>query len=86
MPPPETSWRQDFLLEIFRPNGDEIRGVRARDEMYTEYSNGEREYYDLKADPGQLRNRYESMSADARSRLAGRLRVLSACAAAGCRQ
>jgi N-acetylglucosamine-6-sulfatase len=52
-------WRQDFLIESFVDSAARpaYRGVHGTDWVYIEYGTGEREYYDLAADPFQLTNR-----------------------------
>jgi arylsulfatase A-like enzyme len=59
--------------------------LRLQHEAYLEWGNGEKEYYDLAADPFQLDNRYEQLSEQARRTLASRLDAWRHCAAAGCR-
>jgi arylsulfatase A-like enzyme len=62
-------WRRDLLFESFavkdlRGEGDILKttlpryaAVRSGQYMYIEYANGERELYDLEADPDELVNR-----------------------------
>lgn len=83
--PPVDSWRQDFLVEIYRPTGEEIRALRTRHGTYAEYSTGARELYDLRADPAQLTNRYSGADTSLVARLAARLTALAACAGNSCR-
>ena len=83
--PPADAWRQDFLVEIYRPTGEEIRALRTLTHTYAEYSTGARELYDVRVDPHQLANRHAGADADALARLAARLKELAACAAATCR-
>lgn len=78
-------WRQDFLVEIYRPTGEEVRALRTRTHTYAEYSTGARELYDLRGDPHQLANRYTSADTGAVARLAARLKALATCAGASCR-
>ena len=81
-----TSWRGYLLFEYFL-SGHPYVGVRtAVGESYIEYEDGEKEYYDLRVDPWQLRN----ASADPHNaeRLAQLSQILSAlkdCEGAGCR-
>jgi arylsulfatase A-like enzyme len=51
-------WRTDLLLEHLGQAGTNLnsRSVRDTRYVYTEYENGEREFYDLKVDPLQLTN------------------------------
>jgi N-acetylglucosamine-6-sulfatase len=76
-----TTWRTAILLEI-RPS---ILGIRTSDgRKYIEYGDGFKEYYDLKADPNELRNLVyygEVPPAD----LATRLQALKGCIGDACR-
>jgi arylsulfatase A-like enzyme len=59
-----TTWRDDFLLEHRAvgksdPGGPSYCAVRNRDFKYVEYSTGERELYDLAADPAELTSRHD---------------------------
>jgi arylsulfatase A-like enzyme len=82
--PAVRDWRQDFLVEIYRPNGDIERALRTRTQSYAEYSRGARELYDLRADPYQLRNLFNGDSA-AVATLSARLKELADCAGKSCR-
>jgi N-acetylglucosamine-6-sulfatase len=54
--------------------------------MYAEHRTGERELYDLKNDPFELRSRHNALAyALVRVRLAARLHQLENCAGSGCR-
>ena len=53
------------------------KAVRTRNDLYVEYANGEKEYYDLKADPLQHNNKPNAPRA---GQLAGPLRELASCA------
>lgn len=78
--PPELyapSQREKFYLAPFE-------GLRTRRYLYVLYSTGERELYDLAADPGQLHNIASTQPAVVTA-LDGRLRLLRACAGASCR-
>lgn len=80
------AWRKDFLVEIYRPGGEEVRALRTRTRTYAEYSTGARELYDLGVDPYQLRNLLAgSDSSAAPAPLVSRLQVLARCAGASCR-
>jgi N-acetylglucosamine-6-sulfatase len=76
-----TTWRTAILLEI-RPS---ILGIRTSDgRKYIEYGDGFKEYYDLKADPNELRNLVyygEVPPGD----LATRLQALKGCVGDACR-
>ena len=94
-------WRDAVLIEHHHPetpNGDpdaqtyssgnppSYEALRTRSELYVEYVDGEREWYDLTTDPDQLHNRYDELSQDARDGLHNRLMWLEACHGAGCRR
>ena len=89
---PPASWRTAFLVEHRRtqeefayvqaiPNYDAARTTQY---SYVEYATGEKELYDLTADPQELTNIYASASAELRSSLKARLDALKTCAGAGC--
>jgi N-acetylglucosamine-6-sulfatase len=85
---PRRGWGRDLLIE--GPSGLEMvafGAVRTYRYLYSEYENGERELYDLRRDPYELRNlhrapRYARIEAE----LAGRLAALEACAGPSCRR
>ncbi len=92
-PPPPHHWRQDFLVEIYRnPVGsvigpNDIRALRGRDEIYAEWRiTGERELYDLRADPYQLESQHDTAPPGHLRRLARRLAELATCAGDTCRE
>jgi N-acetylglucosamine-6-sulfatase len=87
---PPTTWRTAFLVEHRRtpeeyayvraiPNYSAIRTSRYN---YVEYGTGERELYDLDADPTELTNIYDSASPALVSSLSSRLDALKSCAGA----
>ena len=85
---PKRNLGRDLLIEGYYPFGQPVRlaGVRTRRWFYAEYSNGERELYDLVADPDELTSRhldptYAAVEAD----LARRLAALRSCSGASCR-
>lgn len=83
----ETPWRDSFMVEKW---GDHLmphdyRSVRTETHIYVEYSNGERELYDLRNDPYQLRNIYGSADPDLLEGLHRRLAALENCAGDECR-
>ncbi|MFA4830755.1 MAG: sulfatase [Patescibacteria group bacterium] len=66
---PEISLRDDFFIEILtadkhKKNDQKPRrsfwGVRTKDYKLVEYSTGDREFYDLKKDPFEMDNQYNS--------------------------
>ncbi len=58
--------------------------LRRADEIYVEHENGEREWYDLAADPFQLENGYESLPSDVQAELASALAALKDCTGTAC--
>lgn len=86
--PRGTPWRDAFAVEKW---GDHLmphdyRAVRTRTHLYVEYSNGERELYDLREDPYQLRNVYGAADPRLVGDLSRRLDALEDCAGDGCRR
>jgi N-acetylglucosamine-6-sulfatase len=73
---PGTSWRQESLLELpaSAQSNRRFHAVRTQRYVYVELLTGERELYDLAADPWQLKNvvrnsRYGSVVANLRAKL-----------------
>jgi N-acetylglucosamine-6-sulfatase len=62
-----------------------MKALRTEEHLYVEYKTGERELYDLKEDPYELRDRYATASPDLKRRLEGQLDALRKCSAEGCR-
>lgn len=79
------NWRSSVLIEgtggIYydRPG---YSGVRREDEVYVEYGNGEKEYYDLAKDPHQLENRPKAVP----QTMEEDLRDLKSCSGDACRR
>ena len=87
---PPANWRTAFLVEHRRtpeefayvraiPN---YRAIRTARYSYVEYGTGEKELYDLDADPTELTNIFPRASQTLRSNLQRRLNELKACARA----
>jgi arylsulfatase A-like enzyme len=77
-----------LLVEGLRTGGSEPRfaAVRVPRRLYVEYANGDRELYDLRTDPFELRSRHAAPAlAAARADLAHRLARLRACSGDSCR-
>jgi N-acetylglucosamine-6-sulfatase len=62
------------------------QAVRTETHKYVEYNNGEKELYDLEADPYELDNLYESADATLLEDLKAKLDALKNCVEAGCHE
>ena len=84
--PPPAGWRDALLIEAW---GDEVlpdySGVRTQDSLYVEYATGEKELYDLEADPHQLENLADQRP-DEEATLHARIEELKSCAGKTCRE
>jgi hypothetical protein len=67
---------------IFLP----FKGLRTASYLYVEYESGEKELYDLKADPYELDNLAGPAQEGLMAQLSAWLRRLAACAGADCRE
>jgi arylsulfatase A-like enzyme len=82
-----SGWRSAILLEGFVGKGDRVFGaVKSETHKYVEYGNGEKELYDLQADPYELENVYETADASLVEDLDARLEALRDCSGEGCRE
>ena len=87
----DPQWRSAVLLEGWGENVSvglppEYKAVRTESHKYVEYVNGERELYELEADPYELENVYESADPSLIEALKTKLDALRSCAEAGCRE
>jgi len=81
----DPSWRRSILLErVPTPRG--YRAIRTETHKYVEYNNGEKELYDLRADPYELDNVYESADPSLLEDLKAKLDALKDCSEGGCRE
>lgn len=79
-----SSFRSELLLEnwegVRTKSGQLIdcayNSIRTPQAIYTEWSNGERDYFDLAADPHQLRNCYSQLTSAEKNEFASKLRKL----------
>ncbi len=80
------SWRVSVLLERL-PTQRGYQAVRTETHKYVEYNNGEKELYDLRADPYELDNiYYESADPSLLEDLKAKLDALKSCSEEGCRE
>jgi arylsulfatase A-like enzyme len=60
-------------------NPPSYEALRSKDALYVEYADGERELYDLVADPFQLRNLADEVPPERLARLSGQLAAMANC-------
>ena len=72
----EKTWREPVILENWqvKRNRGEVSssmysGLRYHDQLYIEWANGVREFYDLANDPYELNNAYDSLSDNEKTKL-----------------
>jgi N-acetylglucosamine-6-sulfatase len=88
-PPSARAWREDFVVEHWSHLARGMptyEALRTKDYLYVEYTTGERELYDLRVDPDELRNIVNSVNAGVVTHLSKRLGELKHCVADNCRQ
>jgi N-acetylglucosamine-6-sulfatase len=78
-------WRTSVLLERL-PTQRGYQAIRTGTHKYVEYNNGEKEVYDLEADPYELDNVYESADPSLLKDLKAKLEALKSCSEDGCRE
>jgi len=87
-PPPINTWRPGALIEHWGKETNDrtptLQALRTADYLYVEYQTGERELYDVRNDPYQLRSLHASADPTLISQLAQQLDVLRKCAGGGC--
>ncbi len=75
-----------FLAQVSQAQAvPEFQAIRTSDYLYVEYATGERELYDLHADPYELESLHATAGASLITQLSGRLAGLKNCAAESCR-
>ncbi|HEX4992603.1 MAG TPA: sulfatase, partial [Rubrobacteraceae bacterium] len=80
---PSASWRERLLIEHFA--GHEWAGLRTPRYTYVEHATGEKELYDLREDPRQLRSVHKTADQALLENLDRRLELLRNCSGDGCR-
>jgi N-acetylglucosamine-6-sulfatase len=91
-----TTWRTAFEIRHWRDKKGvrthkaatlvpSYRAVRTQRYLYVEYETGDHELYDVKTDPYELRNLYDSTNRELIGRLNARLDALDGCSGQGCR-
>jgi arylsulfatase A-like enzyme len=84
-------WRSAILLEWFGQTNRKrylpaYEGIRTNTYKYVEYHSGDRELFDLKADPYEVNNVYESADPSLLEDLKTKLAALRSCAGEGCKE
>lgn len=87
---PGVAWRDAILAENYSrdPTSDKNpswNALRLQDEIYIEYGDGEKEYYDLGRDPEQLDNAYPALDEETATRYHDRLIAFKSCVGDQCR-
>jgi arylsulfatase A-like enzyme len=77
---------RDAVVEIGPIDSPPYLGLRTQQYLYVQYANGERELYDLHADPFQLQNLAPTADAALLADFAARLDQLRVCVGASCRR
>jgi len=86
--PPLENWRQYALVEHWETRSEhqnaitvnaEYRALRAVNYSYTEWYDGQKEYYNLVSDPMELNNVYNSLTETRKKSLANQLGKLATC-------
>ena len=88
---PDVPWRRSFLIQRLGLESDErlepanALAIRTERHTYIAYNNGEREMYDLRADPDQLQSIEPTADQALIDALAARLTELRSCQGQQCR-
>jgi N-acetylglucosamine-6-sulfatase len=84
--PTPSGWRSAFLEEGLgsKTGRPAFKAIRTTDHLLAEYTDGERELYDLKEDPYELENQANTAPNDLKQELAERLDRLRDCSREGC--
>ena len=81
----DPSWRTSILLERL-PSQRGYQAIRTETHKYVEYNNGEKELYDLMADPYELKSLHETADPALLEDLKARLEALKSCSEEGCQE
>ena len=82
------TWRQSLLVEHWRfgtNSSQGFQGLRTQDYLYVEWNSGERELYNLRADPYQLQTLHSTAAPSLITQFAARLKEMRRCAGTTCR-
>jgi arylsulfatase A-like enzyme len=82
---PETSTGDPDRQALASGNPPSYEALRTATELYVEYVDGDREWYDLTTDPDQLDNRFHELDYVQVQALHERLNALRACSGESCR-
>lgn len=84
--PYDGTWRSNVLIEHWPARvTPQYQALRTERYLYVEYVTGERELYDMAADPFQLRSLHASADPSLLKALSARLAAVARCQGAGCR-
>ncbi|HKA33540.1 MAG TPA: sulfatase [Candidatus Binatia bacterium] len=87
--PLSAPWRHDFFVQYrtkTHRNLPSFDGLRSTEYLYVEYATGEKELYDVRADPYEMHNLARTSSPELLAELSKRVSDLKRCAGAGCRR
>ncbi|HEY1374685.1 MAG TPA: sulfatase [Candidatus Binatia bacterium] len=82
-------WRHDFFVQYrtkSHRNLPSFEGLRSTEYLYVEYATGEKELYDVRSDPYEMRNLARASSPELLAELSQRVSDLKHCAGAACRR
>jgi len=83
----DPEWRSSVLMEASGEAGPPgFEAVRTRRHKYVEYVTGDRELYDLEADPYELESLHDSADPALAESLKARLEALTSCSGQSCRE
>ncbi len=74
------------LINLNKPCTTPFTAIRTTDDFYVEYTNGEREYYNVTLDPYELINTYSTADPNLIAALSSQLNLLKTCVGITCQQ